>query len=382
MKKQEQNKPLWERLYGKKEKNNSSHLEEDNDSMLTLFSDRASRPLHERLYGAKKTEEPVYDPSAPLHERLYPKTNTNNTQSQKKMSTGEGMGRVYTQTPTENRQGVNFTPEYSTRPLHERLYASNKTEEPVYDPNAPLHERLYPKTNAEKNRNTQQGNNFQDVTNTPKNKDKTSPESGGSFDRKKRTLAAYTRLIEGLKRGHFDPVGDHAKRMHSEDKMDENHTLVSYEYNVHDTHRYYQIAFRPLDNKVVENYYGKNAYLRNHHLEHIQFVGNNGTNFGMLKSETSGDGYVGSDDKNLSKYEVEPIKYNAQLIDEAKKQIEEEFQNSSAAKEFNVFIHSPRFADMPRKRYNVLYNNCQDYVMQVINRAKKLSTKENPLILR
>ena len=103
----------------------------------------------------------------------------------------------------------------------------------------------------------------------------------------------------------------------------------------------------------------------------------------MLKNSLFGDGAVGADKpESLGKYEVLRQKYNAQLIDEARSQLEGEWKAAERRHMREALESGTLHPDTMRQRYHVYVNNCQDYIKQVIDRAATLETPNNPLVLR
>ena len=78
---------------------------------------------------------------------------------------------------------------------------------------------------------------------------------------------------------------------------------------------YYQMGVRPLDLWLWgKKKYGKEIkWNKQQHYEHMQFVGSDGSNFGL----SYGEGLLVEDMKTLFTYEVEAPKYRKEYIDRA-----------------------------------------------------------------
>ena len=77
---------------------------------------------------------------------------------------------------------------------------------------------------------------------------------------------------------------------------------------------YYQMGVRPLDFPGMRGLYGKNIPNSQQHCEHMQFVGSDGSNFGLSK----GEGLLVEDMKTLFTYEVEAPRYRKEYVDRAR----------------------------------------------------------------
>lgn len=140
---------------------------------------------------------------------------------------------------------------------------------------------------------------------------------------------------------------------------------------------YYILGVRPLDDPWVGKGYGHNIHLREQHTEHMQFLGSDGGNFGMMKEE----GVTPDKPKLIPQYKVDPtVKYNKQLIDEAREIEEKQWQKEVEA--HRKKYGDSRFAPPEPKRYNPFFNNCQDYIQRVLDIADELGRKKNiPLLV-
>lgn len=156
---------------------------------------------------------------------------------------------------------------------------------------------------------------------------------------------------------------------------EEDHgTAKPWEPNPSAEEPYYQVAVRPLD---IPLRIGKLLY-KNHwrwqrrlHPEHVQFIGNDGNNFGLSKG---GSNILVEEKSALGHYFVEPVKLRKEYIDRARDELERRWQASVAA---------ARRSTPSRKmtRYDVDDYNCQHYFAEVLRLAASYETPELPLVL-
>lgn len=97
----------------------------------------------------------------------------------------------------------------------------------------------------------------------------------------------------------------------------------------------------------------------------------------MMKEE----GVTPDKPKLIPQYKVDPtVKYNKQLIDEAREIEEKQWQKEVEA--HRKKYGDSRFAPPEPKRYNPFFNNCQDYIQRVLDIADELGRKKNiPLLV-
>ncbi|SCM72193.1 hypothetical protein [Desulfovibrio sp. 86] len=100
----------------------------------------------------------------------------------------------------------------------------------------------------------------------------------------------------------------------------------------------------------------------------MQFVGSDGSNFGLSK----GEGLLVENTKKLLTYEVEAPKYRKEYVDRARQALEEEWE-----KEKNEAFQS----EFTPVRYNFLLNNCQHYFAEILQKAQRYETADKPLVL-
>lgn len=217
---------------------------------------------------------------------------------------------------------------------------------PWVSPNAPLEERMYPRW---------QPGMF--------------GQSG--YDAPSRVIDDYMRQNADAA---LDPVGTHARLKHED--------LRPYTPTPSDSKRYYELGVRPLDG-AFGFAFGREIGFRDQHAEYMQLLANNGENFGMLKNSLFSDGAIRADSAaNMKKYQVLPGRYNAQLIDRARWELENEWIAKERKQLRDITNSGSLQADTLRRRYDLCLNNCQDYMKQVIDRAGKLATPQNPLRYR
>lgn len=142
---------------------------------------------------------------------------------------------------------------------------------------------------------------------------------------------------------------------------------------------YYQVAVRPLalgreyeNSKYIKPLsYQKKIPMRDFHFEHVQFIGNDGNNFGLSKG---GSNILVEEKSSLGHYVVEPVKLRKEYIDRARDELELRWQEKALA----AFRENP---SRKLTRYDVKKYNCQHYVAEVLRLAASYETRERPLIL-
>lgn len=202
--------------------------------------------------------------------------------------------------------------------------------------------------------------------------DRMYPNEFNADDQPSRVVDDYMRrrLSAGV---NADPVGTHSRMRH----MD----IYPYKPDPGAPRMYYHLGVRPLDG--VLKFFHRHKYLnREQHMEHMQFVANNGDNFGMLKNGFFSDAAVGADaTDNMARYKVLRKKYSARLIDEARRQLDEEWTQAERRHWRETLDSGTLHPQAMRRRYHLYLNNCQDYIKQVVDRAATLATPGNPLVL-
>lgn len=133
---------------------------------------------------------------------------------------------------------------------------------------------------------------------------------------------------------------------------------------------FYQMGVRPLDIPFGRGMYGGKLPVVEQHLEHMQFVGNDGSNFGLTNSEN----LLVESPEQLKRYQVESAKYRKEYIDRARDELEAQWQAKLAEANQSSFGTAGR-------RYYVESNNCQHYFARIIQRAQAYETREKPLVL-
>lgn len=133
---------------------------------------------------------------------------------------------------------------------------------------------------------------------------------------------------------------------------------------------FYQMGVRPLDIPYVRGKYGKKVPNAEQHVEHMQFVGNDGSNFGLTDSEN----LLVESPEQLKRYQVESPKYRKEYIDRARDELEAQWQAKLAQANQSSF-------GTASSRYYFEHYNCQHYFAQVIQKAQTYETREKPLVL-
>ena len=127
---------------------------------------------------------------------------------------------------------------------------------------------------------------------------------------------------------------------------------------------YYRMGVRELD-VAPKDWFGKRFLKIGPHIDHMHFVGSDGSNFGL----TWGGTFSESAEK-LDAYEVETPKYRKEYIDRARAEMEKEY---APIEIFHTW--------QERNPYNLLSNNCQHYFARMLQKAKQYETKAKPLVL-
>jgi len=155
-----------------------------------------------------------------------------------------------------------------------------------------------------------------------------------------------------------DVVKKHAQKDHS--------ALKPYTAEPDAAVAYYRMGVRPLDWAPLQDGYGKNTFFGvGPHIDHMHFVGSDGSNFGLTWGGTFSEST-----ENLNAYQVETPKYRKEYIDRARAEMEKEY---APIEIFHTW--------QERNPYNLLSNNCQHYFARVLQKAKQYETKAKPLVL-
>ncbi|WP_156907908.1 RHS repeat domain-containing protein [Desulfovibrio cuneatus] len=146
---------------------------------------------------------------------------------------------------------------------------------------------------------------------------------------------------------------------------------------------YYVIGKRPLKGWGGETGYGKGE----NKLQHRQFIKNNGYNFG-LSGENGGVVPFQDNEDQLKKYEYfDGNKYKAEFIDAARAELEQEWQEEfGSSKQHNqeritpartgAIFHGMDEGLQRETRYRLINYNCQNYVDDVVARARKIAERK------
>ncbi len=138
---------------------------------------------------------------------------------------------------------------------------------------------------------------------------------------------------------------------------------------------YYQIAIRPLDmpggTKLYQADHDWDMNPFDFHAEHVQFIGNDGSNFGLSKGQNT---LMIEEESALGRYVAEPVKLRKEYIDRARDELERRWQERALA----AFRENP---SRKLRRYDVKKYNCQHYVAEVLRLAASYETRERPLVL-
>lgn len=157
-----------------------------------------------------------------------------------------------------------------------------------------------------------------------------------------------------------DVVKKHAQGDHS--------TLQPYSPDPNAAVPYYCMGVRKLEFFGGDGFYGKRISSTDLHYEHMHFVGNEGSNFGLTLG-----GVFSESLPDLKSYQVETPKYRKEYIDRAKADIDNVWKGRKIlerfSQEYNPFI------------YKATTYNCQHYFAEVLRQAQKYETREKPLVL-
>lgn len=162
-------------------------------------------------------------------------------------------------------------------------------------------------------------------------------------------------------RMYAESVADVVKRHSQKDHSD----LKPYTAEPGATVPYYRMGVRPLDWAVLQSSYGKRFLKKGPHVDHMHFVGSDGSNFGF-----TWEGTFSEDVEKLETYQVETPKYRKEYIDRARAEIDEE--------------HGPIeifHTQQDRSLRYLIDVNCQSYFAKVLQKAKQYETKAKPLVL-
>ena len=159
-----------------------------------------------------------------------------------------------------------------------------------------------------------------------------------------------------------DVVKRHAQGDHS--------TLQQYSPDPDTAVPYYRMGVRELGlpGGTGEEIYGRKVPLFNLHLDHMHFVGSEGSNFGL-----TGSGEFSESVEDLKKYQVEAPKYRKEYIDKARLDVAQEREKNKWDTALNQNFELPP--------YNAVVHNCQHYFAEVLQQAQKYETREKPLVL-
>ena len=132
---------------------------------------------------------------------------------------------------------------------------------------------------------------------------------------------------------------------------------------------YYRMGVRELGIPYIgKSLYGKRPLKMDLHYDHMHFVGNEGSNFGL-----TGSGEFSESVENLDKYQVEAPKYRKEYIDKARLDVAQEWKKNQEDTALNQNFELPP--------YNAVVHNCQHYFAEVLQQAQKYETREKPLVL-
>ena len=159
-----------------------------------------------------------------------------------------------------------------------------------------------------------------------------------------------------------DVVKKHAQGDHS--------TLQPYSPDPDAAVPYYHMGVRELGlpDDIGKKMYGRKVMLFNLHYDHMHFVGNEGSNFGL-----TGSGEFSESVEDLKRYQVEAPKYRKEYIDKARLDVAHEREKNQMDTALNQNFVPPT--------YNAVVHNCQHYFAEVLQQAQKYETREKPLVL-
>ena len=166
------------------------------------------------------------------------------------------------------------------------------------------------------------------------------------------------------------------ERMYAESVSDvvarhaaKTHDLKPFRLNPEAEVPYYQMGVRPLDFPFARGWYGdKISENGQQHFEHMQFVGSDGSNFGLSK----GEGLLVEDMKTLFTYEVEAPRYRKEYVDRARQALDAEW-NKQLTEAYQAM-------DFEVQRYNMREYNCQHYFAAIMQKAQQYETADKPQI--
>ena len=165
-------------------------------------------------------------------------------------------------------------------------------------------------------------------------------------------------------RTYPDSVADVVKRHASSDHS----TLQPFSQHPDAAVPYYQMGVRKLGFLGSQYLYGDKIPLSDLHFDHMHFLGNDGSNFGLTST-----GVFSEPMQSLNKYQVEPPKYRKEYIDRAKIEIDHKWEE--------LQFKAIDTKDYDHRMYNLVAHNCQHYFAEVLQQAQKYATKEKPLVL-
>lgn len=158
-----------------------------------------------------------------------------------------------------------------------------------------------------------------------------------------------------------DVVKKHAQGDHA--------TLQQYSPDPDAAVPYYRMGVRELEIPYIGRFkYGKRPLAMDLHYDHMHFVGNEGSNFGLTS-----DGVFSEPLQNLNKYQVESPKYRKEYIDRAKIEVDRKWEG--------LQLKAIDIQDYDHRMYNLATHNCQHYFAEVLQQAQKYETREKPLVL-
>ena len=153
-----------------------------------------------------------------------------------------------------------------------------------------------------------------------------------------------------------DVVKKHAPGDHS--------TLQPYSPDPDAAVPYYRMGVRELGlpDDIGKKLYGRKVMLFNLHYDHMHFVGNEGSNFGL-----TGSGEFSESVEDLKRYQVEAPKYRKEYIDKARLDVAHEREKNQMDTALNQNFVPPT--------YNAVVHNCQHYFAEVLQQAQKYETR-------
>jgi len=157
-----------------------------------------------------------------------------------------------------------------------------------------------------------------------------------------------------------DVVKKHAQGDHS--------TLQQYSPDPDAAVPYYRMGVRPLESHALSRRYGERAPGTDLHVEHMHFVGSEGSNFGLTLG-----GVFSESLPDLNNYQVEAPKYRKEYIDRAKADIDNAWKERKILERFSQ--------EYTQFVYKITTYNCQHYFAEVLQQAQKYETREKPLVL-